>query len=158
MTGPNAFPGCAYPDAPPIEYDTTREAAEAHAIRWFRRGVVVGAAAMFLGFLAGMSLAGEVSISGTIVTLEPSEEPGVVAVVTMRNMSVNDDKDNGDYLVALPGLDVAFSFVWQANPITGADGITVIPPDGMVCEPLSCEAVVPEGLSGSVRLLEWLGG
>jgi hypothetical protein len=145
------------PDAPPVEFDTTREAADAKAMRAFVRGIIVGAVLAGALAYALPAWAGEVSISGTTVTMEPSDEPGVVAVITMNNISMNGSRDVGAYQVAMPGLVVEFTFEWQVNELTGSDSITVTPPDGMRCEPVSCVAEVMEGQSGSVRLLEWIG-
>ncbi len=118
----------------------------------------LAAAVLFgaLGFAAGRAFADPLSIRGTTVTLEPAPPPAV-ALVTMNNLSVNDDRDNGVYFVAMPGLLVEVEFTWNAG-IAGSDRITVLPPDGFVCEPRDCAATVLENESGTVLLLEWIGG
>lgn len=112
--------------------------------------------ALFL-LAASAAQADPLSISGTIVTLAPAEAPAV-AQVTMDNVSLNGSRDNGIYPLAMPGLVVEIEFQWQADELTGADGLTVIPPDGYVCQPLDCRMVVLEGNSGTVLLMEWIGG
>lgn len=81
--------------------------------------------------------------------------PGV-AKVTMNNWSANGPKDDQTYLLSMPGLTVEIEFVWDHGEI-GEDRLTVIPPDGMICEPVSCEMLVPEGSTGVVMLLPWVG-
>lgn len=131
----------------------TRSDARRKAKRYF-----VYAAVIFgvLGFAAGAAWSDTISISGTMVSLEPSQEPGVVAIVTMENVALNGEADNGSYWLTMPGLTVEAVFLWEAGS-WGQDSITVIPPDGMRCEPASCEASVLEGLTGHVLLLDWVG-
>lgn len=142
---------------PTADFFITLDDADKRATRSFVRGLIIGGTIVGALAYALPAWAGEVSISGTTVTLEPSEEPGVVAIITMNNISMNGSRDVGAYQVAMPDLVVDFTFQWQVDQLTGSDGITVIPPDGMRCEPASCVAVVMEGQSGSVRLLEWVG-
>lgn len=113
-------------------------------------------ASIFLLVLGQPAKAGQISISGTMVTLSESSEPGVVATVTMDNVSLNGSADNGTYEVAMSGLSVDVVFLWERD-LQGADSITVIPPDGLICKPSNCQIVAPEGSSGKVDLLEYVG-
>lgn len=122
-----------------------------------RRGFAWGlAAGLIVGFAAGAAFGDTVSISGTPVTLQATTEPGAVAEVVMHNVSLNGPKDNGAYPLHWSGIDVTAMFAWEADPVTGADGITVYAP-GYICDPPDCTMIVPEGQSGRVLLIEWSG-
>jgi hypothetical protein len=95
-------------------------------------------------------------LSGTIITLQPSPDPGAVAEVVMENVELNDSMDNGTYPLAMPGLAVDVEFKWQADAY-GSDAVIVTPPDGFVCIPENCTATVPEGMRGGVTLYDWRG-
>lgn len=123
--------------------------------RGFWLGWMAGALVMGAGWTA--AYAESLSISGSMVSIAPSDVPGEVAVITFHNVQVNNWQDDGEYTLAMPGLSVGIAFAWQVTE-SGSDRITVIPPDGYICEPRDCMATVPEMLSGEVRLLEWLGG
>lgn len=112
--------------------------------------------AILCALAAAPAFSDTISISGTAVTLAPSDLPGVVAVVTMDNVQLNGAHDNGVYSVAMPGLVVEVEFSWEQG-MWGEDLLTVLPPDGMTCQPASCAMLVPEGLTGRIELLEWVG-
>ena len=95
--------------------------------------------------------------TGTTVNIRPSDEPGELAVVTLDNRYVNGGQDNGTYFIAIDGLVAEIEFTWDAEPLIGSDRILVIPPEGIICVPSSCEVTVMEGLTGSVVLLDWQG-
>jgi hypothetical protein len=137
------------------------EDAQDKALTAFWRGFWIGAVLAGIGGIAGAAwsetiIVGHDVSNGSTVTLAPSDDPGAVAVVTFRNEAVNGGWDNGVYTLDMPGLSVGIVFTWEAEHMTGADRITVVPPDGMVCQPASCEATVPEGGTGEVLLIEYL--
>lgn len=120
-------------------------------------GILFGA----LGFWAGRATADEVSISGTIVALQPSLEPGAAAEMTVANFELNGSVDNGTYHLSMPeatggGLTVQVIFTWDQGD-AGEDRIEVIPPAGFYCEPMDCAVVVPEGQAGRVVIFPWMG-
>ena len=150
---------------PPLDYvpepDTiSRIEADARALRAFRRGMILGPVCVGLGavlaFITHAAFGDTISISGTMISLEPSDQPGIVAIVTMENVSLNGPDDNGDYTVAMPGMTVGVRFVWEVGA-WGEDQITVTPPPGILCKPASCEIVAREGQTGSVALYEFVG-
>ena len=96
-------------------------------------------------------------LRGTTVTLRETSQPGAVAEVVMHNAEVNWPGDNGVYPLDMPGLSVDVAFRWDADEVGGADQITVTPPDGMTCEPETCVLTIPEGESGTLYLIEWVG-
>jgi hypothetical protein len=93
----------------------------------------------------------------TTVNIRPSDKPGQLAVVTLDNRYVNDGQDDGTYFIAVDGLVAEIEFTWDAEPLIGADRILVIPPEGILCLPASCEVTVMEGFTGQVVLLDWEG-
>ncbi len=97
------------------------------------------------------------TMAGTTVSIEPSSVPGELAVVTMVNAHVNDAGDDGERFIAIPGLAVGVAFTWDADGFSGADRITVRPPEGITCIPADCTATVMEGGTGAVVLLDWIG-
>lgn len=97
------------------------------------------------------------NLSGTVITLQPSTEPGAIAEVVMSNELVNGDLHEGTYPLDLNGLKIGVTFDWQHEG-TQDDAITVTPPDGVICQPRSCVLVVPETGEGTLYLLEWIGG
>jgi hypothetical protein len=133
--------------------------------RAFLYGAVIFGA---LGAIAGAALGETISIGAThnrgqpvlptTISIEPSSEPGQLAVVTLVNHQVNNLRDNGEYFIAIPGLAVGVRFTWDADAFMGADRILVTPPEGIVCIPADCQATVPEGQIGRVVLLGWVGG
>jgi hypothetical protein len=129
----------------PLEGWATAWDARANARRAFWRGVVCG------GLLIGAAQV------GTTVSLEPSARPGVLAVVAMENRHVNDGGDTGTYPLAIEGLAILIEFTWDADGFSGADRITVTPPEGVVCIPEDCTATVMEGFTGEVVLIDWRG-
>ena len=132
---------------------TARE-ADRKAMRAFWRGTFIG---LILGAgIAGWAQAESISISGTTVSIAPSDDPGIAAIVTMENVSLNSAADNGTYDLAMHGMSVQIEFVWEVG-IFGEDQITVIPPDGFVCLPASCRTTAMEGFSTEILLIEWQG-
>ena len=95
-------------------------------------------------------------LSGTIITLQPSPAPSAVAEVVMENVDANHSGHNGFYPLSMPGLTVEVEFIWQYTG-GGDDAVVVTPPDGFVCIPEDCTAVVPEGQRGGVTLFDWRG-
>jgi hypothetical protein len=95
-------------------------------------------------------------LSGTVITLQPSPDPAALAEVVMDNVDLNDSRDNGSYPLSLDGLTVEVEFIWQYRG-ESADAVVVIPPDGILCVPEDCTAVVPEGQRGGVTLFDWRG-
>lgn len=148
-----------YVEPAPIQRALHLEVVRRAKLRAFNNGLfvgaIMGAAALALG-MTGAAWSDTISISGSTVTLSPSDIPGATAVVTFVNVSTNDAKDNGSRFVSMPGLQVETIFAWEVNPF-GADAITVIPPVGMTCQPADCKATAMEGFSAEVLLLEWVG-
>jgi hypothetical protein len=144
-------------DSTPLPKWITLADAKAEARRAFWRGVVFGGILTGAAFIAGAAWPEPLSISGTMVTLEPAPRPAV-AVVTMHNISMNGSHDNGEHIVSMPGMSVVVVFQWEHVPLTGADSLLILPPDGMICDPSDCLMIVPEGQSGQVFLMEWMGG
>lgn len=103
-----------------------------------------------------LTLALLLDLSGTIIELRPSETPRAEAEVVMRNLPLNGPHDNGVYTLSLGELVVGVEFVWEFGP-EGEDGLLVIPPDGMICEPLDCIMSPAEGFEGKVTLFPWEG-
>jgi hypothetical protein len=150
---------------PNLEVFPAGEAAR-KARRAFFRGMLIGVA-----LLAGVNMAwGETITIGrtlhvngqpaaaTTVTIEPSPEPGQLAIVTFVNEYVNDGGDTGIYPLAMGDvLTVEARFTWEHNPLTGADRIGLIVPAGITCEPESCGITVGEGQNGTVILYDWRG-
>ena len=157
------------PDARDLTVYLSPDQAAARARRSFWRGATFGGfliASCFIGLAAfgetiqiGRTLQIDgVSHGATTVTIEPSPEPGQLAVVTMDNALVNDAGDNGEYVLALGDwLTVGLLYKWDANPFLGADSITLTPPAGIDCIPETCHVTVPEGGTGRIVLLEWMG-
>lgn len=101
-------------------------------------------------------LIAELILSGSVVTLQATTEPGAIAEVIFDNRMVNDADDNGTYALSMDGLSIAVDFLWNAEG--SADRITVTPPDGVLCRPSSCALTLPEDQSGRMFLYEWVGG
>jgi hypothetical protein len=101
-------------------------------------------------------LALALDISGSIVTLQPSAEPGAIAEVIFDNRPNNSLMDNGGYEAAMPGLTVGVRFDWEVSQF-GSDAVTITPPDGVICDPASCRIEALEGYSGRVVLFDWRG-
>lgn len=133
----------------------TQQDAAAKARRAFVRGTCLGILLTLAGF-AGAAFAEPLNITGTIVDMQPAPAPAV-AKVTMDNWSANGPQDDAVYSLAMPGLAVEIEFTWDAGQI-GEDRVTVIPPDGFICDPLDCQMTVPEGSIGRVMIMPWLGG
>lgn len=95
-------------------------------------------------------------LSGTVISLQPTTQPGAIAEVVMDNVYVNGVQDNGTSTLTMDGLSVAVTFEWDAGE-GGSDAITVTPPDGIVCVPADCILIVPEEQSGALYLYDWQG-
>jgi hypothetical protein len=91
------------------------------------------------------------NLRGTTITLQPATRPGAVAEVVMRNVEVNGAFDEGQAVLGIAGMRVVVAFDWNRDGGT-ADAVTVTPPEGIVCLPLSCLLVVPEGATGVLHL------
>lgn len=101
-------------------------------------------------------LLSDLILSGSVVTLQPTDEPGAIAEVIFDNRMVNDAHDNGDYSLTMDGLSIGVEFRWNAEG--SSDRIAVTPPDGVLCRPSSCVLTLPEDQSGRMVLYEWVGG
>lgn len=106
--------------------------------------------------IGGVHINGMATV-GTSVTLSPSAEPGVLAVVIMENRHVNDGADTGSYPLVMGDLAVEVRFIWDADPVLGSDRIVVTPPLGVTCAPEDCGVTVMEGFTGQVVLFDWRG-
>ena len=95
-------------------------------------------------------------ISGTHVTLGPTDHPIAHAEIVMRNALTNSAADKGVYELTYDGISVSVLFDWQRGP-NGADALIVTPPDGYTCEPANCEIVVHETYTGTLYLIPYLG-
>jgi hypothetical protein len=157
-------------DSTPLPQFVEAREAEQKAHRAFKYGMVCGAitlaAGLLIGFAAngetiqigGIYINGEAASSTTTVTIEPSGNPGELAIVTFVNEYVNDGGDTGIYPLAMGDvLTVEARFTWEHNPLTGADRIDLIVPAGITCEPESCGITVGEGQNGTVILYDWRG-
>lgn len=146
------------PDVAPVNDISVPDAARMARFqlwRGFRIGL--GAGVLIGAFLASSLLLAEtISISGSMVSIAPSDAPGELAVVTFENVQMNGPQDNGTYPLAMPGLTVDVVFAWEVD-VFGSDRVTIIPPDGIICRPTSCEATAMEGFPAEVVLLEWVG-
>jgi hypothetical protein len=101
-------------------------------------------------------LLADLILSGTIIALQPSTAPGAIAEVEMYNHAANGPHDEGSHTLTLDGLNVGISFDWDAEG-KQADAITVMPPDGVLCEPASCVLMLDEGETGALILYEFVG-
>jgi hypothetical protein len=101
-------------------------------------------------------VSGKPAIPST-VTIAPSLELGQLAVVTFVNEHVNQEEDNGNRVIATPDVTVAVRYIFDFNPVTGADRIEVNPPTGVTCDPEDCGVTVMEGFTGRVVLFQWQG-
>jgi len=95
-------------------------------------------------------------ISGTTITLRPTERPDAQAEIVMRNNMMNNQHDNSEHVLTMGDLVVYAEFAWDYGPV-GADALIVTPPDGMVCDPGHCVLEVGEGQTGTLYLLPWEG-
>lgn len=149
----------------PLEFWTTAHDARVKARRAFLRGLIIGGAVIWIADAAlsetiqiGRSYINGESYGTTTVTIEPSDVPGELAVVTLDNQYVNQGTDDGTYPLSMGDvLTVEILYQWDKDPILGSDAITVIVPPGIECIPADCTVTVMEGATGSVVLLDWLG-
>ena len=91
-----------------------------------------------------------VDLSGTAVTIHPSERPGAIAEIRMDNRSNNSGRDEITFPMVLGDVAVAARFQWQAAG--AADAVHVTPPEGVTCLPTSCVLVVEEYQTGTLFL------
>lgn len=103
-----------------------------------------------------ISILADILIAGSMVSLTPSDQPGIIAETHFRNHPTNAPENNGHYTLTLDGLTVDLTFTW--NVAGDADRIVVTPPDGVLCDPSDCTMEVPENGFGFVLLYEWVGG
>lgn len=97
-------------------------------------------------------LIAELILSGSVVTLQPTTEPGAIAEVIFDNRMVNDADDNGTYALSMDGLALLFRFDWNDNG--NDDAITVQPPEGVICKPTTCVLSLPEDTEGTIWLYD----
>lgn len=102
-----------------------------------------------------MILALLLSLSGTIITIEPPSDPAAWAEVVMTNRNVNGPLDEITTEMWFNGKAVGIEFEWDHQG--PADAIIVTPPDGMFCIPETCVLILDEDTTGSLFIFEWLG-
>jgi hypothetical protein len=148
----------------PLEWWTTAHDARVKARRAFFRGLLIGGAVIWIADAAlsetiqiGRTYINGESYGTTTVTIEPSDVPGQLAIVTLQNEHVNQGTDDGDYSLTFEGMVFGIIFTWDADPLLGSDRITVIPPAGITCAPADCGVTVQEGQAGSVILFDYVG-
>lgn len=95
------------------------------------------------------------------VSVEPSTDPNVVAVVTFKNTPTNTSWDNERKTLILKTeelgeIQIGVEFTYNAADY-GADRITIYPPMELVCDPASCEVEVLEHFNGKIKLLHYNG-
>lgn len=95
-------------------------------------------------------------ISGTHVTLGPTDHSFAYAEVWLHNEASNSASDEATHVMLYDGLSVSVTFDWERG-LYGEDAIIVTPPDGYVCEPINCEAIVMETFSGVIYLVPFMG-
>jgi hypothetical protein len=151
-------------ESTPFEWWLTLQDARVKARRAFLRGLIIGGAVIWIAdaALSETIQIGRTYIAGeaygtTTVEIEPSDQPGELAVVTLQNEHVNQGSDTGDYSLTLDGVTFGIVFAWDHDPLLGSDRITVIPPAGITCAPTDCGVTVPEGQAGSVILFDYVG-
>ena len=130
--------------------------ADTKAHRAFVRGTIFGGCVIAALMFALPAFADTLNISGSLISLEPSDEPGAIAQISFHNVSVNDAADNGDYPLASADMTLTIQFLWEVN-LFGADQITVVPPPWVICQPIDCTATVMEGEIGVVVLYPYEG-
>jgi hypothetical protein len=104
--------------------------------------LATAAASVVAGFLGGAAMADTIAIATSTVTLQASDRPGAIAEVVFDNNPTNDKGDEGARRLVGEGIAVTVTFDWDVD-VSGADGISILPPEGVICDP-SCEIVVPE--------------
>lgn len=97
-----------------------------------------------------------VNLSGSIITLRPSQAPGAVGEVVLDNRLLNSVHDEVRTDLSMPGLSVGIAFDWNMNS-AGADAIRVMPPEGIICVPHDCVLVVAETQVGTLVLFDLQG-
>lgn len=108
------------------------------------------------GHLMILAAALLLDLGGTLITLRPPSDPAALAEVYFENHNVNGPQHNGVYPLAADDLLVEVEFEWEVG-MDGEDRVTVIPPDGVVCIPENCTAIVREEYDGIIVLYEWNG-
>jgi len=152
-------------DSTPLPQYVEVKEAKRKAHRAFLYGSVIFGV---LGALTGAAFGETISIGRnsyyhgestgqTTVTINPSDVPGQLAIVTLTNQHVNQGADDGDYSLTMDGVTFGVQFIWDADPLLGSDRIVITPPAGITCEPTDCGVTVMEGAVGSVVLFDYLG-
>jgi hypothetical protein len=148
----------------PLEFWVEAPEARAKARRAFTFAAVIFAVIGFgVGVAFGETIAiGRKFVSGkpaipSTVSIAPSPAPGELAVVTFINEHVNQSEDNGTRIIATKDVTVSVRFIFDFNPVTGADRIEVSPPTGVTCDPEDCGITVMEGFTSRVVLFQWQG-
>lgn len=102
-----------------------------------------------------MILALLLDLSGTIITLQSTTQPGAIAEIVMDNRNANGPQDEVGTFIDMPGLSVGVHFDW--NHDGNDDALKVSPPDGIICVPSTCVLQVPENEVGVLYLYGWEG-
>lgn len=100
-------------------------------------------------FLALPAQAETRDISGSLVTLQPTDHPGAVAEIEFENNAVNGPADNSTFTLTLNEMEVRVEYTWNAEGGQN-DRITVEPPEGFVAVPRTLD--VTEHTTGVVHL------
>ena len=107
-------------------------------------------AAMFTALAPGVAFAGsEHSLSGSIVRLQPTMQPGAVAEVIFENRAVNSPIDVSTFPLDLAGVTVQITFRWNTNPAGDDEIVIETDPDHVVGRR---DLVVHEGQSGTAYI------
>jgi hypothetical protein len=106
-------------------------------------------------------LADLIMFSTSGVSIEPSEEPNVVAIVTFANSTMNDEKDQVEKFLTVETErygEVVVPVVFGFNVDREArDSIKLTPLSWIICVPVSCEVAVLEHTSAQIKLIEYTG-
>lgn len=94
-------------------------------------------------------------LSGTIITMQPTAQPGAIAEIVMDNRRMNGSHDEIGTFLEMPGLSIGVHFDWNVEG--DDDALIVSPPDGIICVPSSCVLQVPENEVGILYLYAWEG-
>lgn len=66
------------------------------------------------------------------------------AAKVVENHTNNGPHDNQTFRMQMPDLPITGRFEWEYMP-DGADAVHVTPPEGIMCLPVDCILVAPEG-------------
>lgn len=87
------------------------------------------------------------------VIMRQTNRPGAVAEIEFNNVDINGPDDTGDTeTITYNGISAEVTFGFNVDA-TGADSITVEPPEGFVCVP-SCTAAIMERTSATIYLYD----